>query len=138
MKKNILFIVFLFGICTTIFSQNINLTKQELESTLCKHWELDYVMMGDIKIGDNIGTSEKLDYQYKSNGEYDLISEVKITGTGKWIYYSDKKYIELSINNKVTSQIIGIDNDKLIMILVSDEKGPPGLPNLVIHFKPIK
>ena len=72
------------------------------------------------------------DFIFSSDGSYDLIREDGDNKSGTWIYNLANKNIELSIEDKMTSRIISINKDKMIVTLVSDR-----LPGVEIHFKPI-
>ncbi|WP_299184700.1 hypothetical protein [uncultured Aquimarina sp.] len=135
MKRLILFIEFIICACSSIIAQNIKLEKSELESLLFKRWDVEYAMMGSMKVGQIPGAKD-FDFLFKRDGSYDVIDE-KSTKTGNWKYDKERKYIELSINGKVTSRIKSLDKNKLILILVRGKNDPPGLPKVKVHYKPI-
>lgn len=126
----------LIGLNSPLFAQDINLSNSELVSTLCKQWEIEYALMGEMKIGQMPGAAD-FDFKFKPDGKYDLLGEDGKNESGTWIYNSEKKYVELSIGGNVTSRIKWINKHKLILILVSGQNDPPGLPSLEVHFKPI-
>ena len=136
MKTIILTIGFIIGLNFTFLSQNIKLTESELGPILCKQWEVEYAMMGTMKITQKIGAAD-FDFKFKSDGKYNLIREDGNNDIGIWTYNSEKKYVELSIKGKITSRIKSIDKDKLILTLVSGQNDPTGLPSIEVHFKPI-
>jgi hypothetical protein len=136
MKKTLLSIGLIIGLNFMLFAQEISLNKSDLESVLCKQWEIEYASMNGMKIGQMPGASD-FDFKFKSDGKYDLIREDGKNESGVWVYDTENKYVELSIKGKVTSRIKSIDKNKLILILVSGKNDPKGLPSVEIHFKPI-
>ncbi|PHS66714.1 MAG: hypothetical protein COB12_05790 [Flavobacterium sp.] len=136
MKKTILFIGFLIGLNFNLLAQNINLNKSELESVLCKQWEIEYALIDGMKIGQIPGATD-FDFKFKSDGKYDLIREEGNIENGLWVFDIKNKYVELLIKGKLTSRIKSIEKDKLILAMVSRQNDPLGLPSVEIHFKPI-
>ena len=119
-----------------VLAQDIHFSKATLKPVLCKQWQIEYAMMGEMKIGQKIGATD-FDMKFNTDGTYDLIHKDGKTQKGKWVYYADKKYVELSIDDKVTSRVKSVNKTTLILTLVSGENDPPGLPQLEVHFKPI-
>ncbi|CAM4410864.1 hypothetical protein [Zobellia nedashkovskayae] len=136
MRKKLLLLGFIIGLNFTLFAQDININETELESVLCKQWEIEYALMGGMKVGQMPGASD-FDFKFHPDGKYDLIREDADNSAGIWTYNSDGKYVELSIEEKVTSRIKYIDQNKLILTLVSGQNDPPGLPSMEVHFKPM-
>ncbi len=136
MKRTLIVIGLIIGINLTSFAQEVTLSESELKNVLCKQWEIEYAMMNGMKIGQMPGASD-FDLKFKKDGTYDLIREDEKNESGIWTYNSEKKYVELAIKEKVTSRIKSIDKTKLILILVSGQNDPPGLPSVEVHFKPI-
>ena len=134
-KRLILTFACFFTFNFLIIAQEITFAKSKLKPILCKRWQIEYAMMGKMKIEQKIGAAD-FDLKFNTNGSYDLIHDDGKTQQGKWVYYTDKKYIELSINNKVKFHVKSIDKTKLILTLVAGKGDPPGLPQLEIHFKP--
>lgn len=136
MKKTLAALGFLIGLNTSFFAQNITLTASELETILTKQWEIEYAMMGSMKIGQVPGAKD-FDVLFKRDGKYDLIEDDGTIRNGIWKYVTKNNYIELSIDGKVTTRIKSINKSKLILIMVSEDNDAPTLPNVEIHFKPI-
>lgn len=136
MKKTLVALGFLIGLNTSFFAQNITLTASELETILTKQWEIEYAMMGSMKIGQVPGAKD-FDVLLKRDGKYDLIEDDGTIRNGIWKYVTKNNYIELSIDGKVTTRIKSINKSKLILIMVSEDNDAPTLPNVEIHFKPI-
>ncbi|HHC79451.1 MAG TPA: hypothetical protein ENK46_06180 [Flavobacteriia bacterium] len=122
--------------CFSSSAQNITLDEPELIQVLCKQWKIDFAVVGNMKIGQKPG-ADNFDMKFASDGTYRLINDnEKTINTGKWTYNVKKKYVELSIDEKVTSRILSINAKKLVLILVSGKNDPPGLPQMEVHFKP--
>lgn len=92
MKKTLLSIGLIIGSNFTLFAQDINLSKSELESTLCKQWEIEYASMNGMKIGQMPGSAD-FDFKFKSDGKYDLIREDGNNESGIWTYDSENNYV---------------------------------------------
>lgn len=73
--------------------------------------------------------------EFYSDNSYVAINE-KEKQKGTWSLNTSKKYVELVINNKITSKITKITETEFILVLVSNGKNdPPGLSSMEIHFK---
>jgi hypothetical protein len=136
MKKTFILIGLILGMSLTSYSQDITLSKSELENVLCKHWEIEYAMMNGMKMGQMPGASD-FDIKFKTDGKYDIIREGGKNESGIWTYDTENKYVELVIKGKTTSRIKSINKTKLILTLVSGQNDPPGLSSIEVHFKPI-
>ncbi|WP_324026327.1 hypothetical protein QSV08_02620 [Maribacter sp. BPC-D8] len=136
MRNTLFYILMIIGMNSTLSAQDINLDESELQSILCQQWEIEYALMGGMKIGQLPGAAD-FDFDFHSDGKYDIISENEDNKSGRWIYDIENKYVELSIEEKTTSRIKFIDTNKLILILVSGQNDPPGLPSMEVHFKPM-
>lgn len=136
MKKTLFLMVLVIGLNNSLMAQDVNLSKTELETVLCKQWEIEYALMGGMQIKQIPGAAD-FDFKFISDGKYDLIRKDGNTESGIWTYLPENKYVELSIKDKITSRVKSIDESKLILILVSGENDPPGIPSIEVHFKPI-
>jgi hypothetical protein len=123
-----------FGINFNSKAQNISLTKTELNKALCKTWKADYAMMNGMRI-NQLPNNIAFEFEFNSDNTYLVIKE-KTKQKGKWTFNEKKKYIDLAINNKTNSRITKINENELILVLVSDGKSnPPGLPNMEVYCK---
>ena len=129
--KKLIVIILIIGMNLIASAQEITLTKSELEDVLCKQWEIEYAMMNGMKIGQMPGAAD-FDFKFTSDGNYDLIREDGEKESGTWVYNVSNKNIELSIEEKMTSLIKSIDENKMIVTLISER-----LPGVEIHFTPI-
>ena len=129
MKKTLFTIFLIIGFAPLLCAQSITLSKEELTKQLCKEWKTDYATMGGMKISPKVNAG--FDVVFNTDGSY---TTSKSTAKGKWRFDSKKKYVELSVNNKINSRIISIDDKELVMVLVPDTDGPKGMPDLEVHF----
>ena len=136
MKKLLFFIGLLIGFNFSVLGQNVKFTESELETNLTKQWEIEFAMMGSDKIGQMPGAKD-FDFLFKKDGKFDLIEDDGTIRTGFWKYLSEDNYIELTIDGTITSRIISLDKNKLILILSSGKSDSTKLQNVEIHFKPI-
>lgn len=136
MKNFLCFLGLLIGLNVSLFAQNVKLTESEVATVLSKQWEIEFGMMGSEKIVQMPGAKD-FDLLFKENGSLAMIDDDGTVRTGFWKYQSEDKYIELSVDGKITSRIISLNNSKLILILVSGKSESTRLPNVEIHFKPL-
>ncbi|PCI31341.1 MAG: hypothetical protein COB60_12100 [Flavobacteriaceae bacterium] len=136
MKKTLVCIGFLLGLSFGLSAQNIKLSTAKLKNVLCKQWKIDYSMMGGMRIGELPGAPD-FDFNFKSDGHYDLIREDGNNESGIWFFNYKKKFVELAIEGKVTSRIKSIKKDKFVLIFVVRDEDHPGLLSVEVHFKPI-
>jgi hypothetical protein len=117
MKKFLCLCVTLFLLSgSRLLAQEISLKLDSVTSLLCKKWEIDYAMMGGMKIGRMPNATEV-------NLEFFNDKTVLITGNspkdkfkGKWNYITAKKIIEMTVNGKRYLSIISLKKDELILI----------------------
>lgn len=136
MKRTLLCIGFLLGLNVALLAQNIKLSTAKLKTVLCKQWEIDYSLMGGMRIGELPG-APNFDFNFKSDGHYELIRKDGTNEHGIWFFNYKKKFVELAIEGKVISRIKSIKKDKFVLIYVVRENDHPGLLNVEVHFKPI-
>lgn len=133
-NKLYLTICLIIGLQLNLNAQNVTQSKVELNKVLCKKWVPDYALMGGMKI-NQLPSNLAFELEFNSDNSYFVIKEKK-KQKGEWSQNTSKKYIELAINNKITSRITKISETEFILVLVSDGKNdPPGLPSMEIHFK---
>ena len=136
MGKIIILLGLCFGINLSLYSQDIKLSDSELTLLLCTEWEIDYALAEGMKIKQMPGATD-FNYNFHTDGNYDLINDDGTIDTGTWKYNTEKKYVDLTLNGQVNTRIKSINKGKLIITMVSGPNDPPGLPNVEIHFKPI-
>lgn len=124
----------LLGVNLNSKAQNVTQSKIELNKVLCKNWKADYAMMGGMRI-NQLPNNIAFEFEFNPDNSYTVIKD-KTKQKGKWIFNENKKYIDLSVNNKTNSRITKINENELILVLVSDGKNnPPGLPNMEVYCK---
>ncbi len=134
MKNFLCFLGLLIGLNVSLFAQNVKLTESEVATVLSKQWEIEFGMMGSEKIVQ-MPRAKDFDLLFKENGSLAIIEDDGTVRTGFWKYQPEDKYIELSVDGKITSRITSLNNSKLI--LVSGKSESTRLPNVEIHFKPL-
>ncbi|WP_268849379.1 hypothetical protein [Flavobacterium aestivum] len=134
--KKILYLTLglLLGINFNSKAQNVSQTKTELTKILCKTWKADYAIMNGMRI-NQLPNNIAFEFEFNSDNSYVVIKE-KTKQKGKWTFNEKKKYIDLSNNNKTNSRITKINENELILVLVSEGKSnPPSLPNMEVYCK---
>ncbi|MFT5254482.1 MAG: hypothetical protein ACI87N_003554 [Flavobacteriales bacterium] len=134
--KKILYLTLGFFLAINLNSkaQNVTQSKTELSKLLCKTWKADYAMMNGMRI-NQLPNNIAFEFEFNTDNSYFVIKE-KTKQQGKWTYNENKKYIDLAINNKTNSRITKINENELVLVLVSDGKNNPvDLPNMEVYLK---
>ena len=109
---------------TTLLGQHINLSKDSIAVLLCKKWEVNYAMMGGMKIGKIPGAAE-INYEFNKDKTFLMTSNnPKDKTNGTWSYDDKKKLIKLTINGKSNSSIISLTNDEFVILEDSKNATP--------------
>lgn len=138
MKKNVSILAILFiALGNSLAAQKISQNESELKSLLCQQWEIEFAIMGGMKIGQLPGATD-FDFKFRADGTYDVIKDNEETNTGSWKFYPDEKYVELEMNGTKTSRIASISGNKLVLVMTPEDSGPPGMGEIETHFKPKK
>jgi len=92
MKKFIcITIISFFLLSMNSFSQTINLSADSIATLLCKKWEVDYAMMGNMKIGKIPGATE-INYEFNMDKTFLMTSkDPKDKTKGTWAYDTKRK-----------------------------------------------
>ena len=136
MKKFIciIFISFLL-LSTNSFSQTINLSTDSITTLLCKKWEVDYAMMGNMKIGRIPGATE-INYEFNKDKTFLLTSkDPKDKTKGTWAYDTKKKIIKLTVNGKSNTTIISLKEGELIILADTKEATPDDPMEIKLVYK---
>jgi hypothetical protein len=107
------------------FSQNINLSIDSVNTLLCKKWQVDYALMGNMKIEQPPGATE-INYEFLKNGTVIMTTSAatdKDKTRGSWIYDVKNKRVKIVTYNKNTGVITGLNNSMLIMQMNTDKNG---------------
>jgi hypothetical protein len=106
------------------FGQNINLPNDSIATLLCKKWEVDYAIMGGLKIGRIPGANE-INYEFRKDNTFLMTTnDPKEKTKGTWSYDSKKKLIKLIINSKSNTSIISLKQDEFILLADTKETMP--------------
>jgi hypothetical protein len=115
-------------------AQNVTQSKTELSKLLCKTWKADYAMMNGMRI-NQLPNNIAFECEFNTDNSYFVIKE-KTKQRGIWTYNENKKYIDFAINNKTNSRITKINENELVLVLVSEGKNNAvGLPNMEVYLK---
>ena len=128
-------IALIFFSNSALFGQSISMSTDSVETLLCKKWEVDYAMMGGMKIGRIPGASE-INYEFKKDKTLMMTSDDPDDKTkGTWNYDSKKKIIRLIINGKSNTSIISLKEDELIMLADTKEATPDDPMEIKVVYK---
>lgn len=120
---------------TKSFSQTVNLPADSAATLLCKKWEVDYALMGDMKISEIPGVTT-INYEFNKDKTFLITSDnPKDRTKGTWAYDAKKKLIKLTINGKSNTSIISLKDGELVMLAAPIEATPADPTELKIVYK---
>ncbi len=124
-----------FLLSTNSFSQTINLSADSIATLLCKKWEVDYAMMGNMKIGKIPGATE-INYEFNMDKTFLMTSkDPKDKTKGTWAYDTKKKIIKLTVNGKSNTSIISLKEGELIILADTKEATPDDPMEIKLVYK---
>lgn len=134
--KKIIFIGLLTLLSNThSFSQSIDLPADSITTLLCKKWEVDYAMMGNMKIG-RIPSATEINYEFNKDKTFLMTSnDPKEKTKGTWAYDAKKKIIRLTINGKSKTSIISLKEGQFIMLADTKEATPEDPMGIKLVYK---
>lgn len=127
--KKIIFIALITCLLsnTNAFSQTVNLPADSVASLLCNKWEVNYAMVGNMKIGKMPGATE-INYEFNKDNTFLMTSnDPKDKTKGTWAYDEKKKVIRLTVNGRSNTTIISLKAGELMM-LADTKEATPGDP----------
>lgn len=120
----------------SLFAQNINGTLDSIQTLLCKQWEVDYVLMGGMKIGRMPGAAE-INYEFNKDKTFFMTSDdPNDKAKGTWSYDPKKKLIKLTLNGGTNSNIVSLKEGELVMLLEANAAVPDDLKDVQMVYKP--
>ncbi|MGB8191578.1 MAG: hypothetical protein WCF67_06650 [Chitinophagaceae bacterium] len=132
MKKILFSIALMFIAVSTLQAQNVDLSPEKVQEFLCKKWEVEYAMMGDVKVDRTAGATEMY-CEFRKDKTFTMSGDVggndKFNGT--WNFDAKKKRIDLNVKGDIV-HIISLQEKQFIMFL--DPEGEP----MKFAFKPQK
>jgi len=129
-------IVSLFCSSHSLFAQNINVPLDSVQTILCKKWEVDYVLMGGMKIGRIPGAAE-INYEFNKDKTFLMTSnDPKDKKKGTWSYDPKKKSIKLTLSGGTNTQIVSLKKGELVMLLDANGSVSNDLKDMQMVYKP--
>jgi hypothetical protein len=132
---------FIFAGIITLFSsinsfgQTIDLSVDSITTLLCKKWEVDYAMMGDMKIGRMPGATE-INYEFYKDKTFVMTSnDPKDKTKGTWAYDPKKKIIKLTINGRSNASIISLKEGEFIELADTKDATPDDPMEIKVVYK---
>lgn len=87
-----------------------------LTAFLCKKWEINYAIMGGMKI-ERLPTAAQVNYEFLTDKTFTITGN---DGTqkvkGSWTYLPDKKMIKLVSNGKNNTNIVSLKSGEFVLI----------------------
>ena len=136
MKKLIcIIIISLLLLNKNSFSQTIDLSTDSIATLLCKKWEVDYAMMGSMKIG-RIPCATEINYEFNKDKSFLMTSnDPKDKTKGTWAYDTKKKIIKLTVNGKSNTSVISLKEGELIILADTKEATPDDQMEIKLVYK---
>jgi hypothetical protein len=136
MKKIIFISIISFLLLSTnSFSQKIDLPTDSIATLLCKKWEVNYAMMGNMKIGKIPGATE-INYEFNKDNTFLMTSnDHKDKTKGTWVYEIKKKIIKLTVNGKSNTSIVTLKEGELIILANTKEATPDDPMEIKLVYK---
>lgn len=136
MKKIICISIFTLLVSTlTSYGQSISLSEDSIMTLLTKKWEVDYAVMGGMKIGKIPGASD-INYDFKKDKTFLMSSNnPNDKAKGTWKYDPKKKLIKLTVNGKTNTIIVSLKDNELIMQVDTKEATPDDPMEIKLVYK---
>jgi hypothetical protein len=136
MKKIIFISIISFLLLSTnSFSQKIDLPTDSIATLLCKKWEVNYAMMGNIKIGKIPGATE-INYEFNKDNTFLMTrNDHKDKTKGTWVYEIKKKIIKLTVDGKSNTSIVTLKEGELIILANTKEATPDDPMEIKLVYK---
>lgn len=136
MKKLIPIFIIAFTIsATSLFAQNIAIPVDSINTLLCKNWDINYAMLGGMKIGKMPGVPE-VSYAFAKDNSFIMSSnDPKDKKKGTWSYDPKKKLIKLTADGKSNTSIISLKEDEFIMLVDTKNATPDDSMELKLVYK---
>lgn len=135
MKKLICIGIITLILSNTSFGQSIKLPLDSITTFLCKKWEVNYAIMGGMKIGRIPGAPE-INYEFNKDKTFLMTSnDPKDKTKGTWSYDSKKKIIKLTVNGKNNTSIISLKEGELVMLADTKNATPDDPMEIKLVYK---
>lgn len=134
MKPILISLLFLMSFQIVLVAQTIELTEQEIETLLCKKWDIEYMEMQGMKITPREGAN--FTFLFKKGGSFDLLpnNELDPNPVMNWVYSKEDKNIRLYESDSTMGTIIELSENKFVLEFESTEEMP--MEGMKGHFKP--
>jgi hypothetical protein len=121
---------------TSLFAQNITIPLDSIQGLLCKKWEVDYAVMGGMKIGRMPGASE-ISYEFNKDKTFIMTSnDRKEKKKGTWSYDAKEKLIKLTVDGRSNTSIISLKEGEFVMLADTKSATPDDPMEIKLVYKP--
>ena len=137
MKKVIfscIIVMTVFG--SQLFAQNINISLDSIQKLLCKNWEVNYAIMGGMKITRKPDASE-INYKFNKDQTFFISrNNPKEKKKGTWSYDPKKNLINLTLDGRTNTKIISLKEDEFVMVVDTKNATPDDPMEIKLVYKP--
>lgn len=121
---------------TSLFAQNIAIPLDSVRTLLCKTWEVDYALMGRMKIGRMPGASE-INYEFNKDNTFIMTgNNPKDKKKGTWSYAPKKKIIKLTVDGRSNTSIVSLKEGEFVMLADTKSATPDDPTEIKLVYKP--
>lgn len=119
----------------SLVAQNIAIPSDSIQRLLCNKWEVDYAIMGGMKIGRMPGASE-INYAFNKDKTFIMIgSSPKEMKKGTWRYDPKKKVIRLTVDGRSNTSIISLKEGEFVMLADTKNATPDDPMEIKLVYK---
>jgi len=134
MKNYCILLLLTLGFSCTAIAQNVSMNKEEVVKTLCRQWKPQYAQVGAQRI-DQLPGNMAFEVEFKVDNTFVITGSDKKKKTGKWTFNSQKKYVDLNVDNKAKLRITTLTKSTFTAVMDNtDGEVPQGLSGLQIVF----
>ena len=110
-------------------------TEDSLTNLICKKWEVDYLMLGDIKMS-MLPNAEEINYQFNKDKTLSMSGrDSRGLTKGMWCYDKKKKTIRLTIKGKSNTTILSVNDKELVLLADTKGASDKNLPEVKLVYK---
>jgi hypothetical protein len=117
------------------FSQEIELSENQLKDYLCKSWRIDHVLINGQEVS-GIEYFQNMEFHFNSDNTYTIKGKTENVPGRNWKYNKTDKCVEIFSNSEIIERIKYVDFEKLVITPILDEQAKIGMKTVELYLKP--